>query len=113
MNVSIIIPMQASDSRLLLPTLDAIEGQRYDAGRLEVLVAQYGAGAAIDIPVSSFRHQLQVLGVAHASPYAARNLAASESTGDILVFTEPGCVPEPEWVGAHVARLSDAAPTVR
>jgi glycosyltransferase involved in cell wall biosynthesis len=31
-------------------------------------------------------------------PHAARNVAVSLSAGDIIVFTDPDCVPHPEWL---------------
>lgn len=40
----------------------------------------------------------------NAGPAAARNRGAAEATGDILVFTDADCVPEPDWI----ARLAGA-----
>lgn len=39
--------------------------------------------------------------------YAARNLGVRESTGDVIVFLDPDCVPHPGWLQA-VLRVLDA-----
>jgi len=112
MDVSIIIPVQASESDLLAGSLGGVFAQRYDAGRIEVFVVQYGAAAPTPLGPIPDGRDVQVLAVDHPSPYAARNLAASRATGEVLLFTEPGCVPDPDWVSAHVATLRDAAATI-
>ena len=110
MNVSIIVPTQAG-----APHLDACLGgiltQRYDAGRIEVLVVQYGGGKRVEI-LPSQSDQVQLLAVNHPSPYAARNLAVSQACGDLLLFTEPDCVPDRDWVRTFVERLDSPAVTV-
>jgi glycosyltransferase involved in cell wall biosynthesis len=109
MNVSIVVPARASDERELAGCLSGIHAQRYDAGRIEVLVVQYDGGPSIKVRPPAGTEVL-LLVMDHSSPYAARNLGASRATGDAFLFTEPDCVPDPEWVGAHVERLR--APTV-
>ena len=111
MNVSVILPARSSDEQQLASCLAGIQAQRYDAGRIEVLVVQYDGGATIKIPLSA-AHQVMVLVVDHSSPYAARNLGASQATGDVFLFTEPDCVPEPEWVRAHIDRLRASTVTI-
>jgi hypothetical protein len=109
MDVSVIIPAQASEADDLTATLQGVFRQRYD-GRIEVLVAQYGGGAPIAIPPSA--NVVRHVAVDHASPYAGRNLAAREGTGDVLLFTEPGCIPDPGWVSGHVNAIRDRAISV-
>jgi hypothetical protein len=111
MDVSVIIPAQAWEGPELAASLEGVFAQRYDAGRVEVFVVQYDGGSALP-PVISPSRGVRLLAVDHPSPYVARNLAASSATGDVLLFTEPGCVPEPDWAAAHVARLRDSAVTV-
>ena len=103
MDASIIIPVQPSEAEPLRATLDGALGQRYDRTRFEVIVVQYG-GHAHPGNLAAGR-EVRILSVDHASPYAARNLAAAHASGDALLFTEPGCVPDAEWVAAHVAAL--------
>lgn len=39
---------------------------------------------------------------------AARNRGAAVATGDVLLFTDAGCVPDPGWVAAMAACLREA-----
>jgi hypothetical protein len=103
MDVSVIIPAQASDAAVLALTLRGVFEQRYDAGRIEVVVAQYGGGATVFVPPSG--QNVRYVAVDHPSPYAARNLAARDATGEVLLFTEPGCVPDAAWVGKHIESM--------
>jgi hypothetical protein len=109
MDVSVIIPAHGSETDDLTGTLQGVFSQEYD-GRIEVFVARYGGGAPNALPSSATA--VRYLAVDHASPYAARNLAARSATGDILLFTEPGCVPDPGWVSGHVNAIRDRAITV-
>lgn len=110
MDVSIIIPAQAFEAAAAASTLQGVFGQKYDGGQIEVFVVQYGGGAAIEIPASG--QSVRFLTVDHPSPYVARNLAAREATGQVLLFTEPGCVPDSRWVSAHVGALRDGYATM-
>jgi len=114
MNVSVIIPAQASDAPHLAGTLRGIGDQRYDAGRVEVFVVQYGASAAgaEAPPIVPPGLHVHFLSVDNPSPYAARNLASRAASGEVLLFTEPGCVPDPAWIAAHVAALRDSPATL-
>ena len=39
-------------------------------------------------------------------PHAARNRGVELATGDVLVFTDPDCVAEPDWLAAILAGLT-------
>lgn len=43
---------------------------------------------------------VQVLVCATPGSYAARNWGAARADGDVLVFTDAGCVPQPGWLDA-------------
>ena len=112
MDVSVIIPVQPPDVPHLAGTLEGIRDQRYDAGRVEVFVAAYAGGpVAVPVPLPAGL-DVRFISVEHPSPYAARNLASREASGEVLLFTEPGCVPDPDWVAAHVAVIRDGGATV-
>ena len=112
MDVSIIIPVQESEMNLLAASLEGVFGQRYGDGGIDVIVVRYGAAGPRELPRVPAGRDIRVLAVNHSSPYAARNLAASRATGEALLFTEPGCVPDPDWVAAHVGTLRDGAATI-
>ena len=109
MNASVIIPAQDSEASQLALTLQGVFAQEYDAGRIDVCIAQYGGGNALDIATIAKGRDVRVVSVDHPSPYAARNLAATTSSGDIQLFTEPGCVPDPNWVRAHADAVRKGA----
>ena len=104
MDVSVVIPAQASDGDQLAATLRGVFDQRY-AGRIEVFVAQYGGGVSLESSLPVGRN-VRFLSIDSPSPYAARNLAARAASGEVLLFTEPGCIPEPQWVSAHVSAIA-------
>lgn len=112
MHVSVIIPWQRSDAPLLGGTLEGVRGQRYDLGQIEVFVVAYGAASDATPPVVPAGLDVHFDSVEHPSPYAARNLASRQASGEVLLFTEPGCIPDREWVAAHVAALSATGATV-
>jgi len=109
MNASVIIPAQALEASQLAVTLQGVFAQRYDDGRVDICVAQYGGGDALDIARIAKGHDVRSVSIDSPSPYAARNLAAKTSSGDVLLFTEPGCVPDPNWVRAHTAAVRKGA----
>lgn len=109
MNASVIIPAQDSEVSQLAVTLQGVFAQRYDGGRIDVCVAQYGGGQPLDIARVAKGHDVRFVSVDNPSPYAARNLAATTSSGDVILFTEPGCVPDHDWVSAHVDAVREGA----
>ena len=109
MNASVIIPAQDSEASQLAVTLQGVFAQRYDCGRVDVCVAQYAGGDTLDIAHIAAGHDVRFVRVDNPSPYAARNLAAKTASGDVLLFTEPGCVPDPGWVRAHAAAVLKGA----
>ena len=109
MNVSVIIPWHRADAPLLSGTLDGVRAQRYDRGRIEVFAVEYGSTSDSTYPDAPDGLDVAFESVTHPSPYAARNLASAKASGEVLLFTEPGCVPDPDWVAAHVAALDSGA----
>jgi rhamnosyltransferase len=104
--ISVLIPVKNGGAELAR-CLDAIQRQRLDA-ELEVVVVDSGStdgsiaaatsrGARVRvIPPESFRHG------------SARNLAADEARGDILVFTTQDAVAaDDDWLRTLVAPLAD------
>jgi glycosyltransferase involved in cell wall biosynthesis len=112
MDASIIIPVQDSEAEPLVATLDGALAQRYDGGRIEVVVVRYGSVDRQVAIAPSFERQVRFLSIDHPSPYAARNLAVAHTAGDAILFTEPGCVPDAEWVSAHVETLNTGGVTI-
>jgi hypothetical protein len=108
MDVSIIVPVGPVRSNLEA-CLAGIAAQEYDAGRIEVFLCGYGGARQ---PAALTSGDVRWLDVRASGPYAARNAGASRATGEILVFTETGCTPEPAWIAEHAACLADAEASI-
>jgi len=107
--ITIIVPFR-NDARSIRRCLQALASQRYE-GLVEITLIDRGATDGSADIASSFPG-MQVLHTDHPSPYAARNLAARDATGSILVFTEANCVVEPDWVLQHVLALEGEGASV-
>ncbi len=109
-SASVIIPNL--DSPLVDRAVDAVLAQR-GARPLEILVvgrdrpgrlapyresgnAKNRDGGPATIPIRLIETDGPRL------PGAARNLGAAEAAGEVLVFTDADCQPEPDWLRAHL-----------
>ncbi len=110
MDVSIIVPIEGTaDSSYLAACLRGILAQRYDEGRIETVLVWYGSTSrerpgGLDLPAGLDVREFETAG---ESPDVARNLAAAAAHGEVFLFTEPGCVPEPGWVAGHVSLMRE------
>jgi hypothetical protein len=112
MDVTIIIPVQASETKLLAATLAGALAQHYEAGRIEIFAVRFRGPGEFPLPPLVDERGVLTLTVDHPSSYAARNAGAARASGEALLFTEPGCVPDPGWVRAHVEMLQNPVVTV-
>jgi glycosyltransferase involved in cell wall biosynthesis len=94
-SVSIIIPAFNCEDTIA-GTLDALRAQTYH-GAMEVIVVDDGSSDGTNEIVRSFS-QVRCLRQDNAGPASARNSGARISSGDILMFTDSDCCPEPAWV---------------
>ena len=102
--VSVIVPVW-QDSAGLAACLDALSLQTWPADRREVLVVDNGGGAS-----PGDRPGVRVLREEEQGSYAARNRGILEARGEVIAFTDAGCVPAPDWLERGAAHLrSDPA----
>ncbi|MCA9433091.1 MAG: glycosyltransferase family 2 protein, partial [Candidatus Omnitrophica bacterium] len=52
-------------------------------------------------------YPLRILKQENRGPAKARNYGADESVGEILIFTDSDCLPDPGWVEGMTAPFSD------
>lgn len=105
-SVSIVIPVY-NGMRTLRNCLDAVFQQDYPRERYEVIAVDNNS--TDETPEFLRRYPLrleferQIQG-----PHAATNAGVRVATGEILVFTDSDCVPEPDWLRKLVAPFADA-----
>ena len=106
--VSVIVPVYR-DWVLAPALLAALAAQSLPAAAFEVLLVDNdpeGPGAP---PPSALPANARILDCPAPGAYAARNFGAARARGDLLVFTDADCAPEPGWLAALVA-AAEAAP---
>jgi glycosyltransferase involved in cell wall biosynthesis len=98
---SVIVPVR--DDRRLDDLLASLEAQR-DAPPFEVLVAFDGGRG----PGDRFaQRRARALRLPPRGPYAARNAAARDASGELLLFTDSDCLCPPDWVAVAVRAFDD------
>jgi glycosyltransferase involved in cell wall biosynthesis len=99
-SVSIIIPAyNCADT--ITAVLQAVRAQSWP-GRLEVLLVDDGSTDRTAELAASFP-DVRCLSQANAGPASARNAGARAARGDIFLFTDSDCLPEPDWVEKMLA----------
>jgi len=98
--VSIIIPTYRDWDRLRV-CLDALAVQTYPRDRIEVIVVNNDPANAPG--TLAFPGTLRLVDEETPGSYAARNAGLRVAGGDVLLFTDADCVPEPRWVEEAVA----------
>jgi len=92
---SVIVPTFNGASRLRR-CLDALLAQR--TGRqFEIIVVDDGSQDDSTQVVQCYG-QVRLLHQDHRGPAAARNLGVRSARGEIVLFTDDDCVPEPDWL---------------
>ena len=96
-SISIIIP--SLNSPTVDRTVDAIEAQ-IGASPDEILVVGRDEPGRLD---GDSRVRM-ITTDGPRLPGAARNIGVQHARGDLLVFVDADCEPEPDWLAAHLAR---------
>jgi len=113
--LAVVIPCH--DSAHLLPDcLAALAAQTLSADRFEVVVVETEgrAGAAAAVQRTGGDSGLSVRHLyGPDGPAAKRNLGAAKSDAPYLAFTDPDCLPDPQWLEAGLKRLEGGAKLVQ
>ncbi len=94
---SIVIPAFEAE-RVIGACLDALAAQTVPRDFFEVIVVDDGSTDATAAAASA--RGATVLRQANAGPAAARNAGARHASGEIVLFTDADCRPEPGWLEA-------------
>lgn len=102
-NISIVIPTYKRPA-LLRKCLDALREQTYWRTFYEVIIVSDGPDRETELLVGQFMlekpdfavyfHQLPAKG----GPAAARNFGWKHSSGELVLFTDDDCIPDPFWI---------------
>lgn len=105
--ISVIVP-HYNDLVRLDACLDALMRQDMAADAFEIVVADNNSPCGEDAVRTAIagRARLAIAMTPGAGP--ARNAGVAAARGDIFAFTDSDCVPEPGWLSAGVAALSQA-----
>jgi cellulose synthase/poly-beta-1,6-N-acetylglucosamine synthase-like glycosyltransferase len=103
--VSIVIPVYNGVGTIRL-CLDAIFKSDYLRERFEVIVVDNNSTDATPQVVSLYPVHL-VYEREIQGPHAATNTGARAAQGEIIVFTDSDCIPEPGWLRALVTPFAD------
>jgi len=96
MKISLIIP--SLNDPTLARTLKAVSNQTYSPDEI-IVVGRDEKKDLASFPQVRFIDTRQP-----ASAARARNLGMQEARGDIFLFTDADCVPEPDWAANHLVR---------
>ena len=104
-------------AHLLHRLLRALEAQTLERNRFEVVVCDNGSDDATPQVLAELRATTPLaLRTVHAEvnrgPAAGRELAWRACRGEVVVFTDDDCQPEPDWLAAHLRSMRSAGPAV-
>ena len=105
MRISVVIPFR-NEERYIERCLRALTTQQDVEGEHEVVaVSDRSTDGSADI-VRSFAG-VRLLESHAPGPYAARNVGAAATTGDIVAFTDADCEPRADWLRELAAAFGD------
>lgn len=103
MKLSVVIPVYNGE-RTLERALQAVLAVRCPPHELEVVVVDDGStdqSAAL-----AARYPVKVIRQSNGGPAKARNAGWRSSSGEIVLFTDSDCIPEPAWASCLIAGFS-------
>jgi glycosyltransferase involved in cell wall biosynthesis len=104
--VSVVVPFYGIDVTALIKCVDSLLDQDYPKDRFTIFVIDNNETASLSASVLGRRCKL--FHEPLPGSYAARNRAVSESSDDIVAFTDSDCVPQRSWISAGVKALKEA-----
>jgi glycosyltransferase involved in cell wall biosynthesis len=97
--ISVLVPFQNSAAHLER-CIRALLGQDMPAERYEVILVDNNSTDASHALACRFS-EVRIVTETKAGAYAARNRGVAEARGEIVVFTDADCAPDPAWLRRH------------
>ncbi len=105
MRASVIVPAFNAE-KTLERCLNALESQTFPRPDYEVIVVDDGSTDATANVVASFQ-RAQRISILHSGAAAARNRGIALAHGEILLFTDADCEPQPDWIDKMLTAFAD------
>ncbi len=102
-SVSVVVPAYNAQ-QTISHAIQSLVSQSY-TGDIEILIVDDGSTDKTQQIVRSFR-EVRYVRQENAGPAAARNRGASDSKGEIILFTDSDCIPHRDWVEKIVGGFS-------
>ncbi len=109
--VSVVLPAYFSDGSIA-QCLEAIQAQTFQD--FEVIVVNSSPETRTrEIVTTRFPRVIFEQSSTRLLPHAARNVGVSLARGELIVFTDPDCLPRPEWLASLVQASVAGWPVVQ
>jgi mycofactocin system glycosyltransferase len=104
--ISIVIPVKdrAGELRRCLSSISCLD---YPREKLQVIVVDDGSSDDSPLVARQFRAMLVPSGGTGRGPAAARNVGASQASGEILAFIDSDCCASKEWLTQLIPSFND------
>lgn len=107
-DISVVVPFYDAEE-YIGDCIDALLSQSYPADRYEVIMVNNNSTDG-SVEIVGRYPRVKLLSEAKQGAYAARNRGIVEARGDVVVFTDPDCVPVIDWL-ENLAAAMDCAET--
>jgi lipopolysaccharide/colanic/teichoic acid biosynthesis glycosyltransferase/glycosyltransferase involved in cell wall biosynthesis len=105
--VSVVVPA-FNAAATLDECLTALLNQSAPRSSYEIIVVDDGSlDATADVALSYGEQGIRLVRQPNQGAAGARNTGVAESTGDLLLFTDSDCAPQPDWIEHMVAAFDD------
>jgi glycosyltransferase involved in cell wall biosynthesis len=103
-DISVVIPVYNAE-RYVGSCIEAFLSQDYSREKYEILIVDNGSTDASADIIERYPDITLLFEDRHGA-YAARNRGIAEADGAIVAFTDPDCVPCPDWLSNIAATMS-------
>ncbi len=104
--ISIVIPAFNAE-KYIARCFDGLRAQKNVRDQCEIIVVNNAGQAGAMVREIAQRHGARVLEQSNQGASAARNLGAQSARGDIVLFLDGDCEPDPNWVSAMIAPFAE------